>query len=245
MESNKNDIENVDMIKCNNSYVKLWKKFARKEITRVKLEKIRKKHKKGQLSYTFDYLLEPKNICRFVKQSDLLKYCDERRNTETNGEKPNFADNSRQIEKMRKDLYPLQWLEVIKNGDLYFMFYPELKNVVSTEIYEHHKHKSDGFTKAIIKKKMEETNYKCEITGLANDNGALAADHFIPKEKGGTSDETNCIILNKILNEKKNKNNPIEWFCNTLLSNFMNICKKVGIIEECKIKLLEFINNYE
>ena len=37
---------------------------------------------------------------------------------------------------------------------------------------------------------------------------------------------------------------PIEWFCETLLSNFMNICKHVGILNECKEKLIKFINSY-
>jgi hypothetical protein len=66
----------------------------------------------------------------------------------------------------------------------------------------------------------------------------------MPKEKGGLSDETNCIIINKILNEKKNKKMPIEWFCETLLTNFMNICRSVGILKECKEKLIKFIEDF-
>jgi cellobiose phosphorylase len=67
----------------------------------------------------------------------------------------------------------------------------------------------------------------------------------MPKEKGGLSDSNNCIILNKILNEKKNKKMPIEWFCETLLTNFLNICKRVGILEECKQKMILFIQEFK
>lgn len=146
---------------------------------------------------------------------------------------------------MRKDLYPLEWIEVIKNGELYFKYCPQLKKYTSDNIYkELYKNKKDGFKKHIIDERLKETNYRCEITELPLSEGKLAADHFIPKEKGGNSDKNNCIILNKVLNEKKNNHYPIEWFCNTLLSNFMNICKKVGMLEECKSKLIEFITKF-
>ena len=96
----------------------------------------------------------------------------------------------------------------------------------------------------MIEEKLKVSNYKCCITGIPQDNGHLAADHFIPKEKGGLSVPENCIIINKILNEKKNKKMPIEWFCDTILTNFMNICKNVGILEECKKKLITFIEEF-
>ena len=35
---------------------------------------------------------------------------------------------------------------------------------------------------------------------------------------------------------------PIPWFCKTLLTNFMDICKSVGI--NPKKQLIEFIENY-
>ena len=37
---------------------------------------------------------------------------------------------------------------------------------------------------------------------------------------------------------------PREWFCETLLTNFMIICKKVGILQECKEKIIKFIQEY-
>ena len=36
----------------------------------------------------------------------------------------------------------------------------------------------------------------------------------------------------------------LEWFCETLLTNFMNICQNVGILQECKEKLINFIQEF-
>ena len=52
------------------------------------------------------------------------------------------------------------------------------------------------------------------------------------------------MILNKILNEKKNNHLPEDWFCNHLLKNFLNVCKRMGYIENVKIKLIKFIQEY-
>ena len=45
--------------------------------------------------------------------------------------------------------------------------------------------------------------------------------------------------------KKKNKKLPIEWFCETLLTNFMTICRNVGILEECKNQLVKFIQEFK
>lgn len=170
------------------------------------------KHNKGQLSYVFEFLMKPENICKFVKQGNVLLYCDKRRSEDTKGVKNNFKDNSRQVEKMRKNIYPLEWVEVLQNGELWFKHMPQNKKYICHVLCEQHKHKSNSFSKGTIEEKMILSNYKCCITGIPQDNDDLAADHFIPKEKGGKSDWNNCIIINKILNEKKNKNYQLNGF---------------------------------
>ena len=125
---------------------------------------------------------------------------------------------------------------------------PEKRQNATESIVEQTKHRNDGFTSSLIKKKLEECGYKCEITGLPMSEGKLAADHFQPKEQGGQSIESNCVILNKILNEKKNNHEPIEWFCKTLLTNFLVICKRVGgteMLESCKSRIISFVNSFE
>ena len=225
--------------------VHILRKLVYYLLLQTKVKKIKNKTKKGQLYYVFEYLLKPEHLGRFVKQGDILVYCDKRRNEDTRGAQPNYKDNSRQVEKMRKDIYPLEWEEVYKNGELWFKYVPEKKRYVTDTIINIHKHKKDTFDRSVIREKMELCNYKCSITGIPQHNGDLAADHFIPKEKGGLSDSKNCVIINKLLNEKKNKKMPVEWFCESLLSNFMNICKDVNILDECKEKLIQFIRDFE
>jgi len=207
------------------------------------LKELKNKFKKGQKLYAIEYM--ENNSTKMVKQGDLLSYCDKRRNEDTNGKKPNFKDNSRGIEQLRKDLLPNCWKEKKKDGELYFIYLPELKELVTNEIIENTKHKNEGFSKEVIKSKLNECNYKCELTGLPESDGSLAGDHWIPKEGGGVSDEKNCIIINKIINEKKNKHTPVDWFCRSLLTNFINICKKTGMdVESVKEQLIKFIQEF-
>jgi 5-methylcytosine-specific restriction endonuclease McrA len=215
-------------------------KFLRIIYNYVSIKDLSKNHTRGQLKYVFEYLLDIKYLDKFVKQGDILVYCDQRRNEDTEGKKPNYPDNSRQIEQMRRDKYPLLWIEIKNKRGLYFKFDAYNKKNICDKLI----HKKDNFSKDIITQKLKLSNYVCSITGIPQDNGHLAADHFIPKEKGGKSEFSNCIIINKILNEKKNKKMPIEWFCESLLTNFMNICKNVGILEECKQKMIKFIQDF-
>jgi hypothetical protein len=206
-------------------------------------DELQKKFTKGQKLYAIEYM--KKNPTKMVKQGDLLVYCDNRRNKDTNGKKPNFKDNSRAIEQLRKDKLPNRWKEKNINGELYFIYLPELLELVEEEIINNTKHKNQGFSKEIIKTKFIECNYTCELTGLPVSEGSLAGDHWIPKEGGGISDTQNCVIINKILNEKKNKHTPVEWLCKTILTNFLTICKKTGMnINEVKLKLITFIQEF-
>lgn len=198
---------------------------------------------RGQKAYAIEYMLQYPT--KMVKQGDLLLYCDKRRNKDTNGKKPNFKDNSRAIETLRKDIIPNCWMEKRPNGELYFIYLPELKELVTDEIIENTKYKNEGFSKEILVSKLENCNYKCELTGLPKSEGHLAGDHWIPKEGGGESKTENCVILNKILNEKKNNHDPIDWFCKFLLTNFLNICKRTGMdLNTIKVKLINFIQEF-
>lgn len=230
-------------------YVKkiMWIRRNYKKMREHKIQNINNlstKYKRGQLNYVMEYMV--KFPTEWIKQGDLLHYCDERRCKDTNGKYKNFKDNSRQVEKLRKDILPNCWVERKKNGELEFKYLPELKDCMTNEIIESTKEKCKGFANKVIQEKLKQCNYMCEITGLPNSEGKLAADHFLPKEKGGSSDINNCVILNKILNEKKNKHNPTDWFCDTLLKNFLNICNRVGMDMNCvKTKMIEYIEKFD
>ena len=220
----------------------MYRKFKEHRIN-ILNEAIEKYKFKGQKQYAFEYIL--KHPTKMVKQGDLLAYCDKRRCEDTNGKKPNFKDNSRGIESLRKDRIPNSWKEKKVDGELYFIYLPELKELITDEIIENTKHKNDGFSNEILESKLKDSNYKCEITGLPVSEGHLAGDHWKPKEGGGKSNIENCVILNKILNEKKNKHDPIVWFCKHLLTNFLNICKRTGMdLETVKAKLINFIQEF-
>lgn len=221
---------------------KMYQKFKEHRINI--LNKFKDKHKfRGQKKYAIEYM--QKHPTEMIKQGDLLLYCDKRRNEDTKGEKPNYSDNSRQIEQLRKNITPNCWIEKVVNGYLYFMYVPEVKELVTNEIINNSKHKKDDFSPEIKKSALEKSNYECEITGLPISDGNLACDHWNPKEGGGESKKENCVVLNKILNEKKNKHPPIKWFCKSLLSNFLNICKKTGMdLKKVKLELIEFIQEF-
>ena len=210
-----------------------------KMIHLIQLEEAEKrcKIKKGANYYAFEYMKSRLN--RYVKIKDVQEYCNKRTKEETGHP---LGDPPMAFEILRKDKLPLEWSEIQYRKIKYVKYTPHIKNNLSDDIIALHKHKKEGFDKLLIERKLAEANYRCSITGITM--SALAADHFIPKEKGGLSTSDNCVIINKILNEQKNKKMPIEWFCETLLTNFMRICKRVGILEECKSKLVVFINNF-
>jgi len=198
--------------------------------------------KNTQIWFSIKYML--KYPFSFINQGNMLIYCDNMRDKETNGKHKGYRDNSRAIESLRKDKFPLCWIEIKKNNSLYIKYIPQKKQWEKNAIINYANKKS-GFVRKDVKKMLKFHNYKCELTGLSIDEGKLAADHWNPKEKGGESTIKNCIIINKKINEKKNKTPPLEWFCNYLLNNFMNICKKTGMdIEHVKKYLIEYINEW-
>jgi hypothetical protein len=232
-DDKKSFIEKYSIQKRINMLYKIiyWKQINN-AITKCKI-------KKGANLYAFEYL--KLNLNKYVRIKDVQEFCNSEHKKKTGHP---LGDPPRAFEILRKDKLPLEWSEIQYKKNKYVKYTPQIKDKICSEIINNYKHKSDSFSKCIIDEKIKLSNYKCCITGIPQDNGGLAADHFIPKEKGGLSDYNNCIIINKILNEKKNKKLPIEWFCETLLTNFMNICKNFGILEECKNKLIKFIQNF-
>jgi 5-methylcytosine-specific restriction endonuclease McrA len=243
-------MDQLNFDKCSLTSNKSFKSIVKKLIYQLQIENhcdelhsLQKeaKIKKGQLLYCFEYM--KKNANMYINIGEMLLYCDKRRNEDTNGKQKNYRDNSRAFEIFRKDRYPLVWKEIVYKRNKYILYSPKQKEQITFEIIENNNSKKDKFTKNIIQEKLKVYNYACAITGIPQSDGGLAADHFIPKEKGGKSDNFNCIILNKLLNEKKNNEMPIPWFCKTLLTNFMDICKSVGL-KDYKEQLIEFIQKY-
>ena len=205
------------------------------------LEDYRERQKRHTANwFAFDYM--SKYPGQYVLLKDVQEYCSNSYK-EINGEI--LGDPPRSFEICRKNTLPLAWEEAKVSKYKLVRFNPSRVEKITDNIVNESKHKSDGFSKEMIDKRLKECNYTCELTGLPNTDGGLAADHFIPKEKGGQSVETNLIIINKILNEKKNNTQPVEWFCKSILTNFLNICKKTGLLNtETKQTLIEFIENF-
>jgi 5-methylcytosine-specific restriction endonuclease McrA len=195
--------------------------------------------KRGANFYAFQYM--KLNAGKYVKIKDVSEYANKKTQEKTGS---SLGDPPRSFEILRKDKLPLEWHYITYKKNKWVIYSPNIKKDVEQKIIDAHKHKGDSFSASIILQQMELSNHKCCITGIPAYNGDLAADHFIPKEKGGESVIDNCVIINKILNEKKNNKMPIEWFCESLLSNFMAICRRTGILQECKEKLIEFIQGY-
>ena len=141
------------------------------------------KIKNGANLYALEYL--KLNLCKYVRIKDVQEYCSTRNKQETGD---TLGDPPRAFEKLRKDKLPLEWSELQYKKNKYVKYTPHMKDKISKEIINNNKHKSDSFTKNIIEEKLLVSNYKCCITGIPQDNGGLAADHFVPKEKGGLSD---------------------------------------------------------
>jgi 5-methylcytosine-specific restriction endonuclease McrA len=207
------------------------------------IEEIEKQLKPKKNSYRYFVIEYLKlNAGKYVGVSDVQAYCSQQK-LACDGK--SFGDPSRGFEILRRDVLPLQWDEYKSGNRLFVRFNPLKKEAFITEIAEAHKHRSDGFSKETINAKLQECGYKCALTGLPQSEGKLAADHFLPKEKGGKSEPQNCVILNKILNEQKNNLPPVEWFTKSLLTNFINLTQSAGMdLESVKSQLISFIQAF-
>lgn len=194
--------------------------------------------KNSSIYNAIQFLKRYANLDKHVRVADVTSYASEKRK-EVHGEP--LGDPPRSFEMLRKNRLPGEWHHFQYKRSKYVKYVPYLKEVLGNRILD--EHKNDCFGERIISKKMEMANYRCQITGISSDNGKLAADHFIPKEKGGTSDEHNCVIMNKELNERKNNKSPVKWFCESILSNFLKLCKLTAV-ENYKQQLIKFIQEF-
>jgi hypothetical protein len=183
--------------------------------------------KKGANKYAFEFMRM--NVGKFVRLVDVQDYSSEQRKKAVGRA---LGDPPRSFEILRKDRLPLEWEEFEAGGYKYVKYSPHKKFEHTEKIVDAHKNRKDGFSKQVITEKLEHYGYKCAITGLPVSEGALAADHWIPKEKGGLSVPGNCVILNKVLNEKKNNMMPVEWFMTGPMENFMKACVAAGMDKE-------------
>ena len=230
-----------------NKFQKWYNKYKRQCIDDLIEAKKEAKVRRGQMLYAFEYMI--KNPTRLINQGELLKYCDDRRCEVTEGNKPNFKDNSRQIEKLRKDTFPHRWIELFrKDGTgLFFKYHKDLLRYIDEDVIKFSKSKKDNFSREVIQLKMRETNRICELTGLpVNYQCKVATDHWIPKEQCGSSTYENCVILIKLLNESKNNHYPTKWFCKSLLTNFLKVCQRSEMdMNKVKKELHLFIEEFE
>tara|TARA_B100001123_G_scaffold433818_1_gene559256 strand:- start:232 stop:864 length:633 start_codon:yes stop_codon:yes gene_type:complete len=202
------------------------------------LKKIGNPRNNTYMDFVKDYYMKKiadPNWGGWASVCEISNYCSEEKKKIT-GE--GFGDPPRRFEQFRKDITPGYWDEKQVGKYKYVKFkIPTEEDILVS--------KDHGFTSDIQDNRLKESNYTCEITGLPFSEGKVACDHWFPKEKGGESTQNNCVILNKILNEKKNNHLPEEWFCKHLLKNFLNICKRVNNIDDIKSKLIKFIQEFE
>ena len=115
------------------------------KLKRQQLLELRKNFRVNTQKYfAIDYMLT--QPFGFVNQGELLHYCDKRRNETTNGKHKCYRDNSRGIESLRKDKFPLRWIETTINGNLYFKYVPE-KKLWNTEEIIKTSHRKSGLQK--------------------------------------------------------------------------------------------------
>jgi hypothetical protein len=233
---------NIEKAKMKDFPIDEEEKKIYRDHNRKILESYREKHNANTANwFAFDFMSRYPG--EYVLLKDVQEYCS---NCYKKVHGEILGDPPRAFEICRKNIFPLAWEEAKVSKYKLVRFNPDRIEEINENIVEESKHKSNNFPREMIEKKLKENNYKCEFTGLPNTEGGLAADHFIPKEKGGQSIETNLIIINKVLNEKKNNTPPVEWFCKSILTNFLNICKKTGILNtDTKKTLMDFIENFK
>lgn len=190
--------------------------------------------KNKQPYYFFEYLIKYINKDKYV-QSDVITYTNQRRFDDV---KKYYGDAPRGIKKLVNNTYG-HIFEVISNKD------PKtFKYLHPCERYNNEE-KNNNFNPKQKDKRIKECKGFCELTGIKLTKNTGNADHFWPKDRGGYGDDNNCVWLHKYLNNQKRNREPIEWFCNVFITNFLNICKRTGYdIQYIKEIMIMFIQDF-
>lgn len=176
--------------------------------------------------FALEYL--EKNENNFVSVAAVQDYCNERRKA-IREDKKGYGDPSRSFEILRKDRLQLMWEEKMEGKCKYVKFNPEVRRQASKAVIEANNPRSDGFSSEMKQIILNRANHRCEITRVPLDESQLAIDHWNPKQGGGESKPENGVVMIKHLNEQKNNTSPVQWFCESVLTNFCNLCRRCGM----------------
>ena len=120
------------------------------------------------------------------------------------GSLADFGDGGRQVEKFRQENYEGCFDNKFGKSEGPFRL-----NVEKFKEYKGST-KSHSFTVEIKKKVTKRSNGRCELCGH---KGKIEIDHFIPKEKGGTSIIENANALCSRCNDRKCAKPPEDFMC--------------------------------
>lgn len=108
--------------------------------------------------------------------------------------------NNRGITHKEKDQYSLVGFDELSSSEV-----SELISYCNNRIEEYlddgkdpwsHRRKSSGYIKGTIRYRvLSRAKFRCELCGISADQKALEVDHIVPRNKGGSDDESNLQSL--------------------------------------------------
>jgi hypothetical protein len=172
--------------------------------------------KEGALLYYFKQFLLTKSVDDYWSQPQAIEYCNKEVvkaggvgwNTSNGGRKnPDgfaaaFGDPGRTLEKFRQEKYDGCWDNESEKPEGPFRL-----NIQKYELYTGPT-KCHSFGEKIKKAIKKRCGGKCELCGY---KGRTEIDHFIPKEKGGSSTMENANALCSRCNDRKCAKQPSDF----------------------------------
>lgn len=108
--------------------------------------------------------------------------------------------NSRGITRRDKDLYSLIGFDALSTDEV-----AELIGYCEARIADYldggkdpwsHRRKSSGYLKGTVRYRiLSRAKFRCELCGVSAEHKALEVDHIVPRNKGGSDDESNLQAL--------------------------------------------------